>query len=117
MKENDHTNYRKLSEPFPNGTAANDAINAFFEELYELRNKHKIRDVYVVVGGCVLYPAEGNDPEIEADFITAFHAGEELKREPMVTWAVGYEAAASRERINKIRAKGNETKSSRGTRN
>lgn len=55
MKEHDGETYRRLCEPFPNVEAANAAAKAFMDELYELRVKHRIRDVLIAVEVTITY--------------------------------------------------------------
>ena len=45
----DPDNYRNLCEPFETDDAAYEALEKFWEEFYEIRNKHKIADVYVIM--------------------------------------------------------------------
>ncbi len=44
----DPKRYRQASEPHPSRQAAEEAVNAFYDELSELRVKHRIRDMLVV---------------------------------------------------------------------
>jgi hypothetical protein len=117
MKANDLSNYRKLSEPFPDAEVANQALHEFFEAFYELRNKHNIRDAYVVVSVPVHYPADEQGDEVEADAFASMHAGNELMREPLTQWAAGFESAAGIERRNRVRSQGEKSKRQTGARN
>jgi hypothetical protein len=49
MKTDNPGLYRRLSEPFADADAANEAIQAFFVEVEALREKHRIPDVLVLV--------------------------------------------------------------------
>jgi hypothetical protein len=89
----DAGNYRKLMEPIPVADAEKHIEN-FFRELYDLRNKHGIADVYAVVK---LFTA--NDDGAEGEVFSALHCGSELEREPMVAWALGYEQSQRQARI------------------
>jgi len=50
--------YRKMSAPFPDAETANTALGAFFEEVYALREKHRIANVHVIASIAIL-DAEG----------------------------------------------------------
>ena len=70
--------YRELSEPFPSSEAAEAAYNAFLEELYELRKKHKIANVNFVLG--ISYVgAEGEEGEV-------FMPGHSIRSWPVTSW-------------------------------
>lgn len=45
---NDPANYAKMLEPYASNEEASAAYAAFFEELYELRNKYRIPDLFYV---------------------------------------------------------------------
>jgi hypothetical protein len=62
MNMNDMNVYRKLQEPFATVAEANAAIEKFLEELYELRVKHRLKDVLIAVESSVIYEdgAEGS---------------------------------------------------------
>ena len=91
---NDPKNYRALLEPFASAEEANDALNGFWDELYALRNKYELPDVYVVVSAKVT-----NDEGAEGDTFCAMHAGSELVRESMAAWAFGYEVSQRQGRL------------------
>ena len=93
----DEDNYRKLSEPFPSFDAANEALEAFFKDLREVRNKHKMTDVYVIISGSAR-TASGE----EGEFVTSQHHGSSLKSESMVAWALGTEQTRRQEAIAKM---------------
>ena len=101
----DQKRYRQLSEPFASPEAANKAIEAFFEELGELRVKHRLPDIYCIIAGNVLYP-DGNEGEV----YTTVSYGDTTKREPMAAWGLGHESARRQELITRIVA--DEAKSS-----
>lgn len=88
--------YRAMSEPFPSSDAAEEAIKGFFEEAELLRVKHRLRDVYIIIGGTVMY---GDD---EGGFITSGMIGDTGNAESMAAWALGHESAARQTRIAKI---------------
>lgn len=86
--KNDPANYRKLAEPFPDSESANGAINAFWEELYELRNKHRLANLHVTISVNVAYP------EGEVPVMVTLHMGDALQALPMAAWAFGHEKAS-----------------------
>lgn len=84
--------YRELCKPFTDADEAEKSLEAFFDELYELRCKHHITDVHVIV----------RMPIADSAVMTSFHLGNELLCEPMTAWAFGYEQSQRQSRINKI---------------
>jgi hypothetical protein len=90
-------NYRELSKPFDGPEAANKALAAFQDELYELRNKHRIANFYWVAK----IPLKYEDGDEGEQFVVA-HYGDELKREEMAAFAFGYESSHRQERIAKL---------------
>ena len=83
MKNSDPKLYRKLSEPFESQEAANSALQAFQEELYELRVKHRIRDLAFVAQIVI---AKDED-EFEA--MVSNHYGDSLKEVILFGYAYG----------------------------
>lgn len=75
--------YRAMSEPFPDVEAANAALGAFFEELYELRRKHRIADVLAVVQFSVV------EDERESARIIHLQIGDQLRAAAMAAFAFG----------------------------
>ena len=94
-KTMDRKTYRELSEPFPSVEAANNAVEAFFDEVGELRKKHKIMDCYFILA-LPYITADGQD-EVEA-FVPMMW-GSEAKAETLTTWAAGHESAKRQERL------------------
>jgi len=92
---NDPANYRRLSEPMSQAKAE-EALGAFFEEFYELRNKHGIVDAYVIAKIIV----EGDRGEGEV--LSAMHCGNQLSRESMCAWAFGMEQSQRKQRIAEL---------------
>lgn len=86
-------NYYELSKPFETQESASEAIQAFWEEFYELRNKHRMADAYVIVR--VLVKEVG-------PVMTTLHAGDSLMGEQMTAWAFGREGADRQAAISKI---------------
>ena len=95
----DPENYYKMSEPFESNDKANEAIKSFTEELSELRKKHKLRDVLVVIYGSV----KQEDGEV-GEFITTSNFGNVMNCLPMAAYVYGQEQADHKERISKMLA-------------
>ena len=91
--------YRKMSEPFPNVGEVNEANKAFFKDLYDLRNKHHIRDIHVVVSGSYL----SADNTEELDYVLNLHIGDSMKAEAMAAWALGKVQADRQEMVERMR--------------
>ncbi len=102
--------YREMSVPFASPDACNEAINAFFNELSELRRKHKIRDLICVLNGSVLYPKDETDDEgsPEGEFIIEQSFGSSMQREVLAAWLLGHVQAEHRETVNKMLSAGGE---------
>lgn len=88
--------YRELSEPFASSEEADAAIKAFMDDVEQSRVKHKVRDVYLVIGGSAMYESG------EGEFITRGLFGDEGKAEMMAAWALGHESACRQERITGV---------------
>lgn len=89
-------NYLDLCKPFPSASEADSAIEAFYSDLYELRNKHRMTDVHVMIR----LPVEGHFVQ------TCFHFGDELLAEPMAAWNYGYQGAQRQIRMGQIVERG-----------
>lgn len=94
----DPENCRKLNEPVAIEHAEK-ALNEFFEEFYDLRNKHGIANAYCIAQVNVL-TADGSEGEV----IASMHAGNELVRESLAAWALGKEQSLRQQRIAKLLA-------------
>lgn len=92
--------FRQLNQPFADVDAANAAIEAFFEELGSLREKHKMANVLLVVEGSYLVDGE------EQEFITSASYGDGAKPLAMAAWAHGREEATYADAIATIRSQG-----------
>ena len=90
--------YRRMSEPFVNLVEANDALGAFQSELRELRIKHRIRDVAVVIAVNV----ESADGEGVAQ-ITC-HVGNPSEQEAMFAFGLGQARAERKDLMMRIEA-------------
>jgi hypothetical protein len=89
-------NYHDLARGFPDREAAVAAIDGFWKEFYELRNKWRLPDVYVIFR---LVIGDG-------ETMTALSAGCSLYNEPMTAWAYGYEQAEREAAIAKLAGHG-----------
>ena len=76
---------------------ANEKLSAFADDVYELRNKHGIRDVHIILG--VTVSCEDGE---EGDVMSSAHFGSSLVAESMTAWAFGQEAAKRQETISKL---------------
>ncbi len=97
----DEANYRKMLEPFESDAAANAALEAFFNDLRELRAKHRIADVYTIAMINSIQP-DGTEGQAMARAMN----GNGLNGETMVAWALGQEQANRQQNIATILAAG-----------
>jgi hypothetical protein len=98
VKANDQKTYRACQEPKTEAECAA-AWQAFADDVYAARVKHKIPDVLVVAKLLVVY----SDGE-EGVGYTRLICGSQLEAEPMASWALGTAAAERRELITKLAA-------------
>lgn len=104
MARKSHSNpklFRELSQPIENADAADAALKAFYEELSALREKHRIRDVYVILAGSY-FSSDGEEHE----FLTSGCYGDSMKSYGMVAWAFGREQAEYDELIGLMKRAG-----------
>lgn len=92
--EKNPARYRDLSKPFENYDVANKALSAFYDELSELRQKHKIANVYVILK----VNAVGEDGE-EGEALSSMHMGSGLEAESLCAWAYGREQSRREQAI------------------
>ncbi len=90
-------NYRELSKPFATEAEADAAVEGFWKELYELRNKYKIPDIYLILRMGVV-GADG----VEGMCHSTMQAGSPSYAESMTAWAFGCEQAKREEIIAKL---------------
>jgi hypothetical protein len=84
----DNELYRELSIPFESVDVANESLQKFCEELYELRKKYRIRELlFVMRVGC-----KRDDGE-EADATVVNHFGASIQMEGIAAYAYGTLAA------------------------
>lgn len=75
--------YATLSEPFESHEAINEAWFAFQKELYELRKKHRVRDLTLVLGGSFIQDGEPAEARV------SMHFGSSLNKLPALAFAYG----------------------------
>jgi hypothetical protein len=97
--------YRELSEPVPRGVI-DDRLQAFFKELQELRIKHKIADVHVIVRADVIVQDDLIAEAEVAPVMTSGHLGDSRLAEPMTAWAFGRASAERMQEIDNVKANG-----------
>lgn len=73
--------YAEMVNPFKSAEHANSALTAFFDEVYELRCKHKLANVSVIVKDSI--------SDDGSEFMCNAHFGNELEREAMAAWHLG----------------------------
>lgn len=88
--------FRELSVPVPDAELQT-ALMEFYKGVGELREKHRIANVYCVVNGAML-TTEGE----ESEYMTSFQYGDMLRGQSMVAWAYGYEQAAREETLGEV---------------
>ena len=91
----DPEKYRRLSEPRP-VEETNAAINAFFDELGALREKHGMADVTCVIGVKIQYT------DNIGEGVTSCHYGDSTNQERLLALALGQAQAERREMINTL---------------
>jgi hypothetical protein len=101
MKRIDPETYRKMSEPFENPEAANAALSAFQGELYELRLKHRIKDLAFV---CEINISHGENGERPA--IVSNGYGDSMRLPVLLAYALGEAETRSRAAISEYTAVG-----------
>ena len=75
--------YRRMCEPFENYEEANAAWSAFYEGVRELREKHRIKDLYFVAEIAIVH-----DDESERQAMMSAHVGDSTRR--LLLAAYGY---------------------------
>lgn len=102
--------YRELAQPFPNVDAVDAALRAFFDDLEQVRAKHKIADVFCVVSvSC----AASDFPGGEASVMITMHFGDALRASVLAAYGAGYEEARMRGRWSMPRPTGSAGASAR----
>lgn len=103
--------YRKLSEPYASPEEADRALSAFWDEVYALREKYKIPDLYMILMFSVKQidnriPGDlglvNETDEAEGTMMARLSAGNPMNTEAMTGWAFGQEQAGRQERISGV---------------
>lgn len=87
--------------PSESAEALNRNIESFCGELYLLREKYAIRDVYIVVATSYL-AADGE----EVDAMSSLGIGDPLRHEALLAYSLGHVQAERQETIAKLLAQG-----------
>ena len=95
--EKDADNYLKMSEPHESFDAAKDALAKFYEELGELRRKHKIRDLL-----CVVYDGYKNEDGNIGEIMHHTAYGNSLNPVVMAAYVYGQEKNERDEMMGKL---------------
>lgn len=85
--KNDFANYRKMSEPFDDAQAANDALEKFFALVAQARKDCRIMDVHVICKVPIL------KDESEGQAFASAHFGSTIEGANMCAWSLGNEQA------------------------
>jgi hypothetical protein len=93
----DPDNYARCSAPFETAEEANAALDAFWDEFYELRNKHRIADVLVTFRLQVRQKDGG-----AAEMFGSLMAGNQMYAEPLAAWSLGKASADRQEMIGRF---------------
>lgn len=91
MTLGDASVFQEMAVPFETDDQANEALQGFWKELYELRCKYKLANVAVIVKDSVRSD--------EACFIWSGHCGNELEQESMAAWFLGHASSRRQEII------------------
>lgn len=100
ITEHNPVRYSALNLAMKRGEA-DDRINAFYQDLAELRVKHKLPDVHVVVRMTVETDSGG-----EVSAISSGHMGAVQEAEGMCAWAYAMAGERRRNHINEHKAQG-----------
>lgn len=85
--KSDPEQYRKCSVPFETAEEANAAVQAFWEDMYELRCKHNLANISFVIGDSIADSGE---------FFVCNHIGNSIMYEGMAALMFG-QASAERQ--------------------
>jgi hypothetical protein len=105
----DNDNYLRCSTPFETPEEASAALEAFWNEFYELRNKHRVSDVLLTFRIQVRHNENGVHEHMGSLF-----AGSEMFTEALAAWALGKAQAERQERIAGLLSQGMETRAVTG---
>jgi hypothetical protein len=97
IKRNNNELYRELQLPFDGVDEANKNIKEFCEELYDLRAKHRIQDLFFVIGLTVKF-----DDGDEGSTMVCNHYGDPLRQESLAGFGYGYSQSLRQENTLKL---------------
>jgi len=97
----DPSTYERMSRPFPTQADAEEALNAFFHGVRELRIELGIRDVHIAV----LDSIEG-DAEVPREIFVDMHIGSSAFAMPMAAAALGAQKGRHEQRLADYEAMG-----------
>lgn len=89
--------YRSLCEPFASNNELNESLGEFFKDVEAARERHKLRDVTIIVNASYL-SAEGD----ESEGMAHLYLGDSRRAEGMAAWALGREQAIRQDTIGGI---------------
>lgn len=104
-RESNPMRYHELSAPVPRHLFE-ERLEAFFAEFKELRIKHKLADVHVVVRGTVIVQDDLLQEATAIPVMTSGHFGDSTLQEPMLAWAFGRAGANRAHNIDNYKADG-----------
>lgn len=84
--------YRDLDKPFESPASANVAVQAFWDDVYALREKHRIPDILMVM----------RVPLDEGDSFVMMTAGNQLYAESMAAFGFGQATADRQQMISRV---------------
>lgn len=84
--------YVEMCKPFENGGEANTALQGFFDDLEEIRKKHRIADVHTIVKVMIC----------NGSGISSMHVGDSRNGEMMCAWGLGQETEVRRQEIGRL---------------
>lgn len=97
-------NYRKCLEPFVSPEEANNELEAFWNEFYELRNKYGIPDMLVTL----MFSIATEDDEVQ--HLAMFSCGSDMNVERMAAYAHGRASAQAKELMGRYLSMCNKAK-------
>jgi hypothetical protein len=101
--------YAKMAVPFVSKGEADAAVEAFFEELEELRKKHKITTLI-----CALMSTYLNDGGEDMELLTACSYGDHAACEALAAYQLGYQSAERAARTADMLRRGKRLREKRG---
>lgn len=88
----DNEMYAEMLKPHESAEKANEALEAFYEELYQLRCKYKLADIAVIVQDSIVESGQ---------FLWSAHCGNIDCQEVMAAWHLGQMQADRQDRVRR----------------